>query len=188
MAAYFQRLGIREGDVIGITSENCLEYPLIVYGAYYLGAAITTCNLTYNEDEMRHAMNLSKPKIVFASPFAIFNLESVVKQCPSIKELIQLGEVQLLDGVTMFNDIIADPTLQISPEFVPAPVNMVENVAMIMLSSGTTGLPKGVQITQNNVLASVSNSMWVYRSTRNHQETNSLFLLQGIQTGIKSRL
>lgn len=159
MAAYFQRLGVREGDVIGITSENCLEYPLIVYGAYFLGAAITTCNLTYNEDEMLHAMKLSKPKIVFASPFAIFNLESVVKQCPFIQQLIQLGEVQLLDGVSMYNDIIADPTLKMSADFIPAPVNMIDNVAMIMLSSGTTGLPKGVQITQYNVLASISNSM-----------------------------
>lgn len=154
MAAYLRRMGIKEGDVVGITSENCIEIPLIVFGAYFLGAAITTCNLTYTEEEMRHAMNLSRPSIVFASPFAVFNLEPVVKDCPFIKALIQFGEVPLLEGVLMFSDIIADATLKMPANFKPAPVNMQDNVAMIMLSSGTTGMPKGVEITQKNVLAS----------------------------------
>lgn len=159
MAAYFQRMGIVEGDVIGITSENCIEIPLIVFGAYFLGAAITTCNLTYTEDEMRHALNLSKPKIVFASPYAVFNLEPVVKNCPFIKALIQFGEMPLLDGVQMFQEIISDPTLQMPPGFKPVPVDITNRVGMIMLSSGTTGLPKGVEITQSNILASCSMSL-----------------------------
>lgn len=159
MAAYFQRLGVKKDDVIGISSENCVEYPLIVFGAYYLGAAITTCNLTYTEDEMTHALTLSKPKIVFASPYAIFNLEGAVKHCPFIKTIIQLGEVQLIENVLMFNDIISDATLKVPASFSPAPVNMKDTVAMIMLSSGTTGLPKGVAITQANILASCSASM-----------------------------
>lgn len=157
MAAYFQRMGIGEGDVIGITSENCIEIPWIVFGAFYLGAAITTCNLTYTESEMEHAMRLSKPKIVFTSPFAAFNLEPVVQRCPFIKALIQFGEFPLLEGILMFNDIIAEPSLRMPPGFTPAPVDdIVDRVGMIMLSSGTTGLPKGVEITQNNILASCS--------------------------------
>lgn len=156
MAAYFKKMGVKEGDVIGITSENCIEIPLIVFGAYFLGAAITTCNLTYTENEMQHAMNLSKPTIMFASPYAVFNLEPVVKQCPFIKALIQFGEVPLLEGIQMFSDIMGDPTLKMPSGFKPAPVDMNDRVAMIMLSSGTTGMPKGVEITQSNILASCS--------------------------------
>lgn len=154
-------MGIKEGDVIGITSENCIEIPLIVFGAYFLGAAITTCNLTYTDTEMHHALNLSKPSIVFSSPYAVFNLEPVVKDCSFIKALIQFGEVPLLEGVLMFNDIISDASLTMPTNFVPTPVKkMEEQVAMIMLSSGTTGLPKGVEITQSNILAAYSMALY----------------------------
>lgn len=156
MAAYLQKMGVKEGDVVGITSENCMEIPLIVFGSYFLGAAITTCNLTYTQNEMRHAINLSKPKIVFVSPYAVSNLEPIVKQCSFIKALIQFGDVPLLEGILMFNEIISDPLLKMPSGFKPCPVGMKDRVAMIMLSSGTTGMPKGVEITQSNILASCS--------------------------------
>lgn len=37
-------------------------------------------------------------------------------------------------------------------DFKVKPTNVRENVLLILCSSGTTGLPKGVQLTQNNVL------------------------------------
>lgn len=158
LAEYFRRMGVRRGDVIGISSENRLEYPLIVYGAFMLGAAITTINLTYTEDEMKHALSLMKPKIVFGSPYAIYNLHTVAESCPFIQKVIQFGEVPLVEGVAMFDAILDDPNLKIDPNFYPAPTNMESDVAMIMLSSGTTGLPKGVQITQANILATIANA------------------------------
>lgn len=39
--------GIQEGDVIGICSENRCEFIVIVFAAFYLGAAVAPINITY---------------------------------------------------------------------------------------------------------------------------------------------
>lgn len=41
--------GIRENDVIGIVSENRLEFPVIAFAAFYLGAIVSPINITYTE-------------------------------------------------------------------------------------------------------------------------------------------
>lgn len=39
--------GIRQNDVVGIVSENRLEFPAIAFAAFYLGAIVTPINITY---------------------------------------------------------------------------------------------------------------------------------------------
>lgn len=41
--------GIKKNDVIGIVSENRSEFPIISFGAFYLGAIVTPINFTYTE-------------------------------------------------------------------------------------------------------------------------------------------
>ena len=41
--------GVRENDVIGIVSENRLEFPVISFAAFYLGAIVSPINITYTE-------------------------------------------------------------------------------------------------------------------------------------------
>lgn len=41
--------GVKEGDVIGLCSENRLEFPVIVFAAFVLGATIAPLNVTYTD-------------------------------------------------------------------------------------------------------------------------------------------
>lgn len=41
--------GVKEGDVIGLCSENRLEFPVIVFAAFCLGATVAPLNVTYTE-------------------------------------------------------------------------------------------------------------------------------------------
>lgn len=43
------KFGVKEGDVIGLCSENRLEFPVIVFAALYLGATIAPLNVTYSK-------------------------------------------------------------------------------------------------------------------------------------------
>lgn len=83
---------IKEGDVIGIYSENRLEFPVIVYAAFCLGATVTPLNVTYTQRELHHALNLSKPKILFTTKFVHSKVVDVLAENHFIETVILLDE------------------------------------------------------------------------------------------------
>lgn len=55
--------GVRKGDVIGVISENCFEYPPILFASLYLGAIVNPMNPFYTK--RKYFISLSP---TFASP------------------------------------------------------------------------------------------------------------------------
>ncbi|XP_058058848.1 uncharacterized protein LOC131209735 [Anopheles bellator] len=148
---------LRSGDVVGIVSENRLEFPVVLYAAFFIGATVAPINLTYTEREFEHAINLSKPKIMFISPYSAERVVSVGRKIRFIDRLILFGdENPFTSDVTLYEKFVTQ-TSPLNPHTFPIyPTNVDEHVALILCSSGTTGLPKGVQLTQRNVMASVA--------------------------------
>lgn len=112
------KYGIKEGDVIGICCENRLEYPIIIFAAFYLGATIAPINITYTDrkynkfskyinaksilfnacfnvilGEFHHALNLSHPKLIFASKAVTHKLEKVAAQSSFIHKIITIDAI-----------------------------------------------------------------------------------------------
>lgn len=52
VANCLEHLGIKNGDVIGLVSENRLEFPCVAFAAYYLGATLAPINLTYTDRKL----------------------------------------------------------------------------------------------------------------------------------------
>uniref|UniRef100_A0A182RE74 Luciferin 4-monooxygenase n=1 Tax=Anopheles funestus TaxID=62324 RepID=A0A182RE74_ANOFN len=149
---------LRTGDVVGIISENRLEFPVALYASFFANAAVAPINLTYTEREFDHALNLSKPKILFVSPYSAERVIAVARKNRHYIEHIFLfgDENPFGPDVTLYDDFLSR-TSAINPYcFHSEPTNLEEQVALIMCSSGTTGLPKGVQLTHRNIMASVS--------------------------------
>ncbi|XP_053678264.1 luciferin 4-monooxygenase-like [Anopheles nili] len=155
-----QQVGIRSGDVIGIVSENRLEFPAVLVGAFLLGATVAPINLTYTERELEHAFGLSKPRVLFFSAFAADRIvpAATSERCRGyIERLVLFGDENPFEAgpVVLLEQFLATQP-PVDPEgFEIEPTRVNEHVALIMCSSGTTGLPKGVQLTQANVMASV---------------------------------
>ncbi|XP_049291818.1 luciferin 4-monooxygenase-like [Anopheles funestus] len=158
-----REVSIRSGDVIGLVSENRLEFPTVLIGSFLLGATVAPINLTYTEREFVHAFNLSRPRVVFLSSFAADRIVAAANQCRSfVEKLVLFGDENLCENAstsvpyTLMEHFLA-PVSFVNPlAFDIPPTNVYEHVALIMCSSGTTGLPKGVQLTQANVMASVA--------------------------------
>lgn len=51
------KFGVKEGDVIGLCSENRLEFPVVVFAAFYLGATVAPLNVTYTQRKLTEGHN-----------------------------------------------------------------------------------------------------------------------------------
>lgn len=145
--------GLKPGDVVSIASENRLEFAYILCGTILLNCTFAPINLTYTEREMHHAFSLSKPKIIFMSQFASEKVVNVGKTLSYVKKLVLIDDQNPFGShVELFNDLMESKATQ-NASFSPMKIDKSKAVSMILCSSGTTGLPKGVQLSQANLIA-----------------------------------
>lgn len=110
--------------------------------------------------ELEHALNLSKPKFVFVSPVVA---TSAVKVC---KKLSYVKNVILIEGRPQDKFVLSlDPWIRTYQNsvfnvhgYVSKAVDIHKQTCLIFCSSGTTGLPKGVETTQANVMSCLQTS------------------------------
>ncbi|XP_053682751.1 uncharacterized protein LOC128733146 [Sabethes cyaneus] len=154
LANRFHRIGIKKNTVIAIMCENRLELPLIAFAATYMNAIPVLLNPSYTSVELEHVLKLITPKAIFVSPTAISTLLSVAKNISSIKMTVLLESTKKPNNkIALFKELFDRNKLKNAKFFTPQPVNLQKQVALMVLSSGTTGLPKAVQLTHYNLMA-----------------------------------
>ncbi|XP_035774718.1 luciferin 4-monooxygenase-like [Anopheles albimanus] len=156
LAAYLHDHGVGTGDVVAIVSENRVEYPITIVALFLIGSSAALFNPGYTSRELTHALTITQPKLVFVSAQA---RGALYRACRSTKHLTSIINYDAYDRSTSYADCLRRSSRSFrAPSFMPAPVaDLAGAVALIVLSSGTTGLPKGVLISQANVMATLAN-------------------------------
>ncbi|KAL9894754.1 luciferin 4-monooxygenase isoform 1-T5 [Glossina fuscipes fuscipes] len=159
VAYILKSLGIKANDVVGLSSENCFEFAITLFGAFAINATVAPFNITYSEREMHHGINLSKPKVIFCSKITAERIANVAKKNAFVKKIISFHSQKSTSDILSFNELMDSISIPSNNTFEYEPVNKNEDVTLIVCSSGTTGLPKGVQITQSNVLSTLDSQL-----------------------------
>ncbi|HXV70796.1 MAG TPA: AMP-binding protein [Acidimicrobiia bacterium] len=139
--------GMERGDVLAILLPNIPEYPLVFHGVALAGGTTTTINPTYTTGEISRQLNDSAAR--FLVTIELF-LESALEAAASsgVETVYVLGEAR--EGSRSFFELLAaDPIDQIE-------IDPGEQVVVLPFSSGTTGLPKGVELTHRNLVANLA--------------------------------
>ncbi|XP_060646423.1 uncharacterized protein LOC132784672 [Drosophila nasuta] len=160
LAQILQKLGVKQNDVIGLSSENSVGFAIAMFAGFAVGATVAPLNVTYSDREVDHAINLSKPKVIFASKITVDRVAKVAKNNKFVKAIIALsGNSTNHPNVQLFTDLMNNDKFKTTPDFTSPTANKAEDVSLIVCSSGTTGLPKGVQLTQSNLLATLDSQI-----------------------------
>jgi acyl-CoA synthetase (AMP-forming)/AMP-acid ligase II len=143
-AAGFAARGLRPGDVVGIYAPNVPEYAVAFLGVALAGGTNTTANTLYTAEELAFQLRDAKARFLVTVP-AVLDRALAAAAAAGIREVFVFGEA---DGATPFAALLdsreAEPALDTDP---------AERVISLPYSSGTTGLPKGVMLTDRNLVA-----------------------------------
>ncbi|KAJ2879623.1 hypothetical protein FB639_003043, partial [Coemansia asiatica] len=150
-------LGLKQKDYILVLLPNSVYYAPILLGALMAGLVCITANPAYTEGELAHLFNLCQPSaIVTVSD----NYRRVEKVALSTKNQLLQGRIVTIDqserGIFLF-DILCDKPFD--KQNLETKTAFEERPAVLVLSSGTTGKPKGVELSHANIISNLLQNM-----------------------------
>jgi len=137
-------LGIRRGDRVGLWSTSCAEWIIMHMGCARAGAALVNVNPAYRSHELQFTLTRSRMKALF--------LWHTDKHADYEEVLGRARHgLDLALEHTIYFDSSEWPAMLDAEGRLPDHV-AADDVVNIQYTSGTTGLPKGVMLTHNNVV------------------------------------
>ncbi|MBW1798925.1 MAG: AMP-binding protein [Deltaproteobacteria bacterium] len=146
-------MGIRPGDRVALCAPNSYHWLTFYFGVLKAGAAAVTLSTALKKAEINQIMDDARPKILFAADDKLDDLDDRQDR-PYLEQIISpQGDIsyeKLVDaGSPSFEVIDRKRT----------------DTGTILYTGGTTGIPKGVMLTHENLMTSIHNVSHNERST-----------------------
>ena len=152
-------IGVEKGDRVALLSENRLEWLYTDMGALGIGACLVPIYTTLTDEEVAYIVDNAGVKVlVVEGPLQVEKALYAADRYPSLGTIVVMDpDMPSLSNLIAFSELMqsgmdahrADPAAfetkadRVSPE----------DLATIVYTSGTTGVPKGAMITHKNVMA-----------------------------------
>ena len=136
LAGALASAGVGRGDRIATLDMNNLATVEVTNAAALIGAAHVIVNFRLFGDQLAYVLADSAPRVLLVGADFLPNVEAVRSQVPGLEKVVVLGGAadEYQDWVARSAPLDADPAV------VP------EDTVLVMYSSGTTGFPKGVEL------------------------------------------
>ena len=144
-AQAFRAAGVGMGDRVAFLERNGAEFFDVIFGLAKIGAVAVAVNWRLAAPEVRQILDDARAAVVVVGAEFFDHLQSVEAELPHVRTVVAIGEH---DRWPKFSSWLAahpatDPMITTQPE----------DVALQLYTSGTTGLPKGVMLTNANLFS-----------------------------------
>ncbi len=141
VAGLLRSKGVEAGDRVGIMLPNVPHFPMVYYGILRMGARVVPMNVLLTAREIKHYLGNSGAKVVVAwEDFAPAAIEAAAEVGAEVISVNPTNVGELIAGIDPFEEV--------------AEVDQ-HDTAVILYTSGTTGQPKGAQLTHANIRSNI---------------------------------
>ncbi|MFC8256277.1 long-chain fatty acid--CoA ligase [Streptomyces sp. NPDC057291] len=138
VAALLTARGVTPGDRVAVMLPNLLEFPALYYGTLRAGAVVVPMNPLFKAREITHYLNDSGAVLLFAHESAV--AAATAGTAGSAATVVPIGPSSLTD------------LLAAHPVPIQARTREEHDTAVILYTSGTTGVAKGAELTHANLV------------------------------------
>jgi acyl-CoA synthetase (AMP-forming)/AMP-acid ligase II len=148
LAGALRKLGMQTGDrvaMLSLNSDRYLEYQMAVPWG---GGVMNPCNIRWSAAEILYSLDDSGSTILLVDETFRPVVEQFRRDSSTLREVIYCGDGEVPSGMHGYEALLAaaDP--------VPDAARRGEDLAGIFYTGGTTGFPKGVMLSHNNLCSS----------------------------------
>ncbi|MEJ2349517.1 MAG: long-chain fatty acid--CoA ligase [Anaerolineales bacterium] len=138
------KLGIRKGERVSILAQNSSDYYEVLFGCGKAGAILNTLNWRLAVPELEYILNDCRPRLLLYDP-EFSDVVGKMRSRISPEFYVRMTKGNLGGDIT-YESALAEG----SPQGVESPRMQYEDTWAILYTSGTTGRPKGAQVTYGN--------------------------------------
>lgn len=161
LAAALRSLGMQPGDRVGMMGMNSTRYVEYFFGTWWGGGAINPVNIRWSAKEVAYSLDDCDTRILLVDQFFAPQAAALRALSTSLTTLVYCGDGEVPEGMLDYEALLAAAT----------PVEDLhrggEDLAAVMYTGGTTGMPKGVMLSHTNLyINALSSAATVSRPAR----------------------
>ncbi|MFQ5918115.1 MAG: class I adenylate-forming enzyme family protein [Candidatus Binatia bacterium] len=155
MAMALKRLGLRKGDRVGVLFPNCLEFFYVQQGILYVGGVFISLSTRYRKFEITYMMKHAGARFLFCvgeymGANFIDILEEIRPEMPEMETVVIRGP-NVPGWAKPYDEVFALGKDIDKGELMSDPPD-AKDIASILYTSGSTGMPKGVMVLHHGLV------------------------------------
>lgn len=179
VASFLEKHGIKKGDKVALSCPNVPYFPIVYYGILQAGAVVVPHNVLLKAPEIEYLLNDSEAKAYFAFegtpelPMGKMAWEGTQNTLCRTFVLMTADPTASspIEGATTLGEVFA--TTEAKKEITCTEAN---DTAVILYTSGTTGQPKGAELTHFNIFMNTQISRDLVANATAHEDVFMMVL------------
>lgn len=161
LAFAFQNLGLQKGNKVALLSENRYEWVLVDFALSSLGIISVPLYTSVTPAQIEYILNdCSASAVVVSNPLMYGKVAKILQNCPSVQTIVSFTS-QIDETILTLNELIQQTSIEKTEEQLTTWFEQEsskiteEDILTLIYTSGTTGEPKGVLLSNKNVISNI---------------------------------